>query len=130
MDRIEIAADDALTRTLARRVHVLWDAYRSVNAERLNAVLADDYISVHPDGTVHPHKATLQEIAAAAIDDYRITRLKAFPIGERAALVTYTAEIGVGSHISPTKIRFAVGEVWMKYVEDWKCRYYQATMLR
>lgn len=130
MEHIQLASEDALTEALAKRVHVLWDAYRSIDAARLNAVLDEHFVAVHPDGTAHPHKATPQEIATAAIDDYHLSHLQAFAIGKHGALVTYTAEIGVASHISPVKVRFAVGEVWIQHLEDWKCRYYQATMLK
>jgi hypothetical protein len=39
------------------------------------------------------------------------------------------AEVVVGGG-SPVTVKFAVGEVWAKAVGEWKCRYYQATILK
>jgi hypothetical protein len=127
MNDVSLATDDVLTHTLAGRVKLLWDTHRSVDAARLSALLTDDYTAVLQDGSVHLHKPTEQEIASQEIDHYQLTHLRAVPIGPESALVTYIAGIGIASHISPTTIKFAVGEVWLKQSGDWKCRYYQAT---
>lgn len=129
-NEVSLATDDVLTHTLAGRVKLLWDAHRSVDAARLNALLTDDYTAVHPDGTVHSHKPTEQELTSEELDHYQLTRLRAVPIGSESALVTYMAGIGIASHISPMAINVAVGEVWLKQSGDWKCRYYQATVLK
>ena len=130
MNDISLSTDDVLTHALAGRVRLLWDAHRSVDAARLNALLTDDYTAVHPDGTLHLHKPTEQEIASQEIDHYQLTHLQAVPIGSESALVTYIAEVGIASHISPATLKFAVGEVWLKQSGDWKCRYYHATVLK
>jgi hypothetical protein len=129
-NEVSLAADDVLTQTLAGRIKTLWDARRSVDAVRLNSLLTDDYAAVHPDGTVHVEKPTEQEMASAEMDHYQLTQLRAAPVGPEGALVTYVAEVGIASHIAPATVRFAVGEVWIKKFRDWKCRYYQATVLK
>ncbi|MGC1374067.1 MAG: nuclear transport factor 2 family protein [Candidatus Sulfotelmatobacter sp.] len=130
MNEVLLASDDALTQALAARIKTLWDARRGVDASRLNALLTDDYMAVHPDGTLHVRKPTEQEIALEEIDHYRLTHLRAAPVGPESALVTYFAEIGIASHIGPTNLKFAVGEVWIKQLYDWKCRYSQATVVK
>jgi hypothetical protein len=45
-------------------------------------------------------------------------------------LATYTAEVEVRSHGSAARFKFAVGEVWAKRGDEWKCRYYHATILK
>jgi hypothetical protein len=130
MKEVLLATDDVLTQTLADRLKTLWDARRSVDAARLNSLLTADYAAVHPDGTVHSHKPTEQEIASEEMNHYQLSHLRAAPIGRGAALVTYIAEVGIASHIAPATVRFAVGEVWIKKFRDWKCRYYQATVLK
>lgn len=95
-----------------------------------SALLADDYRAVHPDGTVHMGKPTAKDVAAAPIEDYWLRDLEAWPVGDEGAIATYTAEIEVRSGLSAQRLRFAVGEVWMKQHGEWKCRYYHATMLK
>lgn len=125
-----LASDDVLTQTLAGRIKMAWDARRAVDAARLDFLLTEDYTAVHPDGTIHSHKPTEQEIASEEMNDYQLTNLRAEPVGPKSALVTYVAEIGIASHIAPARVRFAIGEVWIKKLRDWKCRYYQATVLK
>ena len=93
-----------------------------------NAILSDDYRAVHHDRTLHPRKATAQEIAAAPIDQCLLTHLQAVAIAHDGALVTYIAEVVVSSGGSPVTVKFAVGEVWARQASEWKCRYYQATI--
>jgi hypothetical protein len=130
MNDIELASDDELTQTLARRVQALWDAYRSVDEARYDASLTDDYFAVHPDGSLHFQKPTAQEIASAELDQYHLTQFRAARLGDEAALATYIAEVGIASHLAPATVKSAVGEVWIKRLGDWKCRYYQATFLK
>ncbi len=65
------------------------------------------------------------EITAAAIEDYCLTELQVWPVGEEAAIVAYKAEVKVSGAAAMHK--FEVGEVWMKEDGKWKCRYYHAT---
>lgn len=130
MAKIEFAKRDPLTEALGDRLRRLWDAYTSFDAATHHDILAEDYRAVHPDGTVHLGKPTTEDIAAAPIEDYRLSELQAWPIGDEAALATYTAEVEVRSHGSAARFKFAVGEVWAKGGDEWKCRYYHATILK
>jgi hypothetical protein len=51
-------------------------------------------------------------------------------VGDEGAIVAYTAELEVRNGLSAQRLPFAVGEVWMKYGGEWKCRYHHATMLK
>lgn len=130
MNTIQLASHDSLTDALSGRIQLQWDAYHSVDVPTHSSLLTDDYVAVHPDGTIHHGKPSAEEIAQRAIDRYSLTELRAFRLGDEAALVTYIAETGVGSHISPKTVKVAVGEVWVKQYGDWKSRYYQATTLK
>jgi hypothetical protein len=130
MSDFSLAVDDVLTQTLAGRVQKVWEAFRRVDVKALDVVLDDDYSAVHPDGTVTSGKPSEQELASAEVDRYHLSSLRAVPIGPEGALVTYIAEVGIASHLSPATVRLAVGEVWLKPFRDWKCRYYQATVLK
>ena len=130
MAKVKALTRDALSKALAERLEKIWDAYTAFDAETHNALLAEDYRAVHPDGSVHPGKPTADEIKAAPIEDYWLRELQAWPIGEEAALATYVAEVEVRSHGSAARFKFAVGEVWAKRGGEWKCRYYHATMLK
>src|ERR1700740_1687512 len=130
MNTIQLASHDSLTDALSGRIQLEWDAYHSVDIPTHNSLLTDDYVAVHPDGTIRPGKPTAEQIAQAAIDQYSLTQLRASRLCDEAPLTTYIAKIGAGSHISPKVVKFAVGEVWVKQYGDWKCRYYQATTLK
>jgi len=114
MPRVPATNQDPLTHALAERLKAIWDAYLSFDAVAHNQILADNYRAVHPDGTVHLGKPTAEEIAAAPIEDNWLSELEAWPIGEEAALLTYTVEVEVKNHLSAARHIFAVGEAWAK----------------
>lgn len=130
MSRVHLAKENELTRKLAERHQTMWDAYVSVNEEEHSRHLAEEFRAVSPDGTIHVGKPSAAEIAAQPIEDYWLREFEAWPVGEEGAITTYTAEVEVRRGLSAERFRFAVGEVWMKYGEEWKCRYYHATMLK
>lgn len=130
MSTVHTANQDDLTRILAARLREVWDAYQRLDAPAHNAILTDDYTAVHPDGSVHPRPPTAQEIAAAPIGDYSLTEVRAVPLGPDSALVNYLADVDVPSNGSPMRVKFVVGEIWLKRSGQWKCRYYQATLAK
>ena len=130
MGKVYPAKQNELTLALAKRMQEQWDAYIRVDEAAHSAILADEFRAVHPNGTLHIGKPSATEIAAEPIEDYWLRELEAWPVGEEAAIATYTAEVEVRSGLSAQRHRFAVGEVWMKYGGQWKCRYYHATFLK
>jgi hypothetical protein len=127
MGEIRAGTQNELTLIIAGRLRELWSAYVRVDEAGHSALLTREYRAVHPDATVHPGKPSAKEIAAAAIDDYWVTELQAWPVGEEAAIVAYTAEVALGGSAETAKRKLEVGEVWMKEENNWKCRYHHAT---
>ena len=119
-----------MTQLLAERLRKVWDTYLVADEEVLSGLLASDYRAVHPDGTVHLGKPNAKEMAAAPIEDYWLRDVEAWSVGDEGAIVAYTAEVEVRNGLSAQRLPFAVGEVWMKYGGEWKCRYYHATTLK
>jgi uncharacterized protein DUF4440 len=130
MGEIYPARQNELTLALAKRMQEQWDAYIRVDEAAHSAVLAEDFRAVHPNGTLHIGKPSAAEIAAEPIEDYWLRELEAWPVGEEAAIATYTAEVEVHTAKTSGRFRFSVGEVWVREGGAWKCRYYHATMLK
>jgi Domain of unknown function (DUF4440) len=129
MGEVHLLSHNDLTRTLAGKITEVWDAYVRVDEETHSKYLTEDYRAVHPDGSVHIGRPTAAEIAAEPIEDYWLADLQAWSVGEEAAIASYTAGVEVRNGASRERIQFLVGEVWVNRNEDWKCRYYHATML-
>jgi hypothetical protein len=129
MGEIHAVTQNELTRALAERMRTQWDAYIRVDEAAHSEVLADDFRAVHPNGALHIGKPSAADIAAEPITDYWLTELQAWPVGDEAAIATYTATVTVPG-AAGQRFQFVVGEVWMKYGGQWKCRYYHATMLK
>ncbi|HYX71040.1 MAG TPA: nuclear transport factor 2 family protein [Terriglobales bacterium] len=121
------AEADALTEAIRPRLLAIWEHYKNQEAEAHNAILADDYQAVFPDGTLHNRKPTPQEIAQAPLTAYKLVQVKAVPLGPDAALVTYTAEVDGPSSGKIIHVAYQVGEVWVRRAGEWKCRYYHGT---
>jgi hypothetical protein len=117
----------ALTEAIRPRLLAIWEHYKNQEAAAHNALLADDYQAVFPDGSLHNRKPTPQEIAQAPLTAFTLERVKAVPLGPDAALVTYTAQVDGPSGGKMIHVTYQVGEVWVKRAGEWKCRYYHGT---
>jgi hypothetical protein len=125
-DVVSVATQDALTKTIADRVHRTWAAWKKGDAAAFAALTTEDYRQVLATGTLHFYRPTTQEFAALPIAQYTVSQLQALPIGHDGALVTYVGLINF-QNAGPGK--FVFGEVWAKQGDDWKCRYSQATAM-
>ena len=121
------AEPSALTAAIRPRLLAIWEHYKNQEVDAHNALLADDYQAVFPDGTLHNRKPTAQEIAQARMTAYTLVQVKAVPLASDAALVTYTAEVDGPSGGKIIHATYQVGEVWVKRAGEWKCRYYHGT---
>ena len=130
MGDVHPLSQNDLTRTIADRLTEIWDAYVRVDEESHSKHLTEDYRAVHPDGSVHIGRPSAAEIAAAPIEDYWIADLQAWPVFDDGAIVSYTAEVEVRTETTSGRFQFIVGEVWLRRDNQWKCRYYHATMLK
>ncbi len=117
----------ALTEAIRPRLLAIWEHYKKQEADAHNALLADDYQAVFPDGSLHNRKPTAQEIAQAPLTAYVLVQVKAVPLAPDVALVTYTAEVDGPSGGKMIHVTYQVGEVWVKRAGEWKCRYYHGT---
>ena len=125
-DVVSVATQDALTRTLADRVHRAWAFWKKGDAAAFAALTTEDYRSVLATGSLHFYRPTTQEFAAFPISQYTISQLQAIPIGHDGALVTY---VGLVTFQNAGPGKFVFGEVWVKNGEQWKCQYAQATAM-
>jgi ketosteroid isomerase-like protein len=123
----DTASDGALRAEIAPLVQRIWEAYRAGDIAAHNALLTDDYSAIHPDGSVHP-RPTREQILAQPLRSFSLTELTAAPIGDGAALVQYLADVQ-GPPNNPVRVRFRVGELWLKRGQQWKCRSYQPTVM-
>jgi|SRR5438067_7800892 len=123
------APDLQLQSTLSALVHRIWQAYKDANAAAHNTLLTSDYTAVHPDGSLHLRPPTREEIVAAPLDSFSLTKLQVARVSSDTALVNYVADVDGPSGGSRIHVRWQVGEVWVKRAGEWKCRYYQPTSL-
>jgi len=130
MGEIHQLSHSELTITIAQNLHEMWDAYVRIDEPTHTKCFTPDCRAVHPDGTVHIGPPTAAEIAANHIEDYWLTNLQVWPVGQEAAIATFTAEVQVSVGGAPQRFKFEVGEVWIKNAERWKSRYYHATPLK
>lgn len=130
MGEVHLLSQNDLTRAIAWRLEEIWDAYVRVDEESHNKYLTEDYRAVHPDASVHIGPPTAAEIAAAPIEDYWLADLQAWPVSDDGAIVSYTAEVQMGTGNASGRFQFIVGEVWVKRDNQWKCRYYHATPMK
>ena len=110
MSRIHLGKNDDLTRTLAERLERLWNTYLAGDAQAHRETLSEDYRAAYPDGSIHTGKPTAQEMAAAAIEDYWLRELQAWPVGAEGAIAAYTVEVEVRSGLSARRWQFAVAK--------------------
>jgi hypothetical protein len=125
-DVVSVAAQDALTKTLAGRVRQEWAAWKKGDAAAFDAVTTDDYREVSATGTPHFYRFTSQELAAFPISQFTISQLQALPVGSGGALVTY---VGLITFQNGGPGKFFFGEVWVNQGGEWKCQYSQATAM-
>ena len=130
MGEIHQLSQSGLTTTIAQRIREMWDAYVRFDEPTHSKCFTPDCRAVHPDGTVHIGPPTAAEIATNHIEDYWLTDLQAWPVGQEAAIATFTAEVQVGTGASAQHFKFEVGEVWIRHGNAWKSRYYHATPLK
>ena len=125
LDVVALAAQDALTKTMAERVRQSWAAWKKGDAAAFDALTTEDYREVSATGTQHFYRFTTQELAAFPISQFTISQLRAVPIGQEGALVTYVGMLT----FQGGPVKFAFGEVWVKQGDEWKCQYSQATAM-
>jgi hypothetical protein len=127
---ITTANQNPLTLTLADCHRRMWDAYMAVDEKTHSEFLTADFRSVDPNGIIHTGRPTAEQIAATPIEGYRLLHMDVHPIAAEAVLATYTAEVEIKAGASLERFHFVVGELWLNQSGSWKCRFYQATLIK
>jgi len=122
-----VSTDSDVTRTIAACNEQMWQAYLEKNVVGHNAILSDDYTSIHPDGSLHNGPPSAAAIASEPIAAFRFSQFRVSLLAEDAALATYIADVDTPPGTQPAHVRFAAGTVWVKRRGEWKCRFYQGT---
>ena len=122
-----VSADSGVARTIAACNQQMWQAYLEENVVEHNAILSDDYTSIHPDGSLHNGPPSAATIASEPIAAFKFSQFRVSLLAEDAALATYIADVDTPPGTQPAHVRFAAGTVWVKRQGQWKCRFYRGT---
>jgi ketosteroid isomerase-like protein len=123
------SAAPTLEATVSDRIHRIWQAYKDGDVDAHNALLADDYTAIFPDGSLHLRRPTLEEIRSNPLSSYALNDVRVVPVTPDVALASYVADVEGPLRGKWTHIRWRAGEVWVKRQGQWKCRSYQPTPL-
>ena len=88
-----VSTDSDVTRTIAACNEQMWQAYLEKNVVGHNAILSDDYTSIHPDGSLHNGPPSAAAIASEPIAAFRFSKFRVSLLAEDAALATYIADV-------------------------------------
>jgi ketosteroid isomerase-like protein len=121
-----------LTEAISARLVAQWEAWKNQDAASNNAVLADDFNSLWPDGSRHVGKPTARQMSEQPITGYKLSQVRAVAVGADTALVTYFADVNApGDNVEHQKeFHMAVGEVWVKRNGQWLIRGYSGTLMK
>jgi ketosteroid isomerase-like protein len=128
---MEMAHNDSipeLTEAISARLVAQWEAWKNQDAASNNAIIAEDFNSFWPDGSRHIGKPTAQQMSEQPITGYKLSQLRAVPVGADTALVTYFADVKTPGN--DVEFHMAVGEVWVKRNGQWLIRAYSGTLIK
>jgi ketosteroid isomerase-like protein len=121
--------DDELQSTISALIQRIWHAYQVGDATAHNALLADDYAAVFPDGSLHPRRPTEEEIRASPMERFSLRNVQVVPVTSDTAMAHYVAEVEGPLSGKQVRLKWQVGELWVKRGGEWKGRHYQPTAL-
>jgi hypothetical protein len=117
-----------LTEAISARLVAQWEAWKNQDPAPNNAIIADDFHSFWPDGSRHVGRPTAQQMAEQPIAGYKLSEVRAVPVGADTALVTYLADIKTpGDNVEH---HMAVGEIWVRRNSQWQIRAYSGTLMK
>jgi hypothetical protein len=117
-----------LTEAISARLVAQWEAWKNQDPAPNNAIIADDFHSFWPDGSRHVGRPTAQQMAEQPIAGYKLSEVRAVPVGADTALVTYLADIKTpGDNVEH---HMAVGEIWVRRNSQWQIRAYSGTLTK
>jgi hypothetical protein len=117
-----------LTEAISARLVAQWEAWKNQDPAPNNTIIADDFHSFWPDGSRHVGRPTAQQMAEQPIAGYKLSEVRAVPVGADTALVTYLADIKTpGDNVEH---HMAVGEIWVRRNSQWQIRAYSGTLTK
>src|SRR3954464_1435057 len=106
-----------------------WVDFEKKDAAAVGSILADDAVEIWADGKgPHDKKSTLDGMKSMNIEKYALSDFKFAPLGDKAALADYRANVKFKGAAQEYKL--VVAEVWHKYGGQWKLVHYQETEIK
>jgi len=106
-----------------------WVDFEKKDAAAVGSILADEAIEIWADGKgPHDKKSTLEGMRAMNIEKYALSDFKFKPLGDKATLADYRANVKFKG--APKEYKLAVSEVWQKLGGEWKLVHYQETEVK
>jgi Domain of unknown function (DUF4440) len=116
------------TEAIFARLLIQWEAWKNRDAASNDAVIADDFHSISPDGLRRTGKSTAQQMAEQPITGYKLSEFRVVPVAADAALVTYFADIKTPGYQGVHHM--AVGEFWTRRGGQWFIRGFSGTLMK
>ena len=106
-----------------------WVDFEKKDAAAVSSIVSDELIEIWADGTgAHDKTSTLAGMQTMNIEKYALSDFKFTPLGEKAELVDYRANVKFKGTAQEYKL--AVSEVWQKRGGEWKLVHYQETEVK
>lgn len=119
----ESMADEKLQNALVMQETKLIEAINDKDKAAISRLLADEAMSITSRGR-HTTKDIIAALEEISFKDYKIIEPQAFPVGDDAAILTYT--FTWTSDSSETTTVYATS-VWKKTNNEWQSVFYQET---
>ena len=116
-----------MTDPIQARLLIQWEAWKRKDKPSNDAVIADDFQSIGPDGSRRLGKPPVQQMIDEPITAYKLSQFRVVPVGADTALVTYLADVTLPGD-NPA-FHMAVGEVWMRRNGQWLIHAFSGTPL-
>jgi ketosteroid isomerase-like protein len=106
-----------------------WADFEKKDSAAVSSILAEDAVEIWADGKgPHDKKSTLDGMQSMNIEKYTLSDFKFTPLGDKAALADYRANVKFKGAAQEYKL--VVAEVWHKYGGQWKLVHYQETEIK
>lgn len=125
-----MAHNDAITEmteAIRARLTAQWEGWKNQDPRPNDEIVVDEFQSFSADGLHRTGRPTRQQMAEQPIAGYKLSELRALPVGTDEALVTYLAEIQTPDNLVH---HMFVGEAWVKREGRWKIRGFSGTLVK
>ncbi len=117
-----------MTEAIFARLIAQWEGWKNQDPAPNDAIVADDFISISPDGSRRTGRPPAQQMADEPIVAYKLSEFRVVPVGGDATLVTYFADIKTPG--STVDHHMAVGEFWSNRNGQWIIRAFSGTLMK